>query len=184
MVDATNDRKLEGIGGWLLLVVLGLIVSPIRIALMLVQEHAPIFADGTWQVLTSPSSDVYHPLWGPLILLEVGGNLLGILLTLTTLVLLFKKSRYTPAMAIIWYLYALVFVVADFLLARQIPMIAEMPVDTESVREIARTVVAVVIWVPYFLVSKRVKATFTRAWPDREGGAGIGGSTISPGDGR
>lgn len=157
-----TDKKLQGIGGWLLLVVFGLIVSPIRIALMLVQDHFPIFSDGTWQALTSSSSENYHALWAPLISFEIVGNVLVILLALITLYLLFMKSKRTPAMAIAWVLLGLVFVVADFILAQQIPLIADQPTDPETVKELVRSFVGAAIWIPYFLVSKRVKATFTR----------------------
>lgn len=160
---AQGERnELEGIGGWLLLVVLGLIVAPLRIGTMLYQNHVPIFSNGTWEAFTSQSSEYYHPLWGPLITFEIIGNLVLIALGLVTLCFLFMKSRRTPTLAITWLVAGLVFVVADFFIAEMIPAIADQPTDTESVKEVGRSVVSAMIWVPYFLVSKRVKATFTR----------------------
>lgn len=165
-MDQGTDNKLHGIGGWLFLVILGLVVSSVRISLMLVQDHAPIFSDGTWQAITSPSSESYHALWAPLITFEIAGNVLVVLLALATLCLMFMKSKYTPAMAITWLLTGLVFVAADAIFAQQIPLIANQPTDPETVKEIVRSVVGAALWVPYFLVSKRVKATFTREWPN------------------
>ncbi|MGY1459848.1 DUF2569 domain-containing protein [Luteimonas sp. A534] len=163
---ATDTKDLEGIGGWLLLVVLGLIVSPIRIAMMLSQNHFTIFSDGTWEALTSPESDSYHSLWAPLLSLEIAGNVLTILLALITLCFLVMKSKHTPKVAITWLLFGLVFVASDFVLAQQIPLIAEQPADPETIKELVRSVVGAAIWVPYFLVSKRVRATFSREWPN------------------
>mgnify|MGYP006141242801 FL=1 len=160
-----NAKKLDGIGGWLLLVAFGLIVTPIRVSLMIVQTHLPMFSDGTWNALTSPASEHYHWLWAPLLLFEMAGNILLVLLALVTLCFFFMKSKYTPRLFITWLVFGLVFVVADYALAEQIPLIAGQPTDPESIREIVRSVVGAAIWVPYFLVSKRVKATFTREWP-------------------
>ena len=50
---------------------------------------------------------------------------------------------------------------ANAIVGEMIPFIAEQS-DPESAKEVIRSVVGALIWVPYFLVSKRVKATFTR----------------------
>ena len=164
---ATDTKSLEGIGGWLLLVVLGLIVSPIRIAMMLSENHFTILTDGTWEVLTSPESDSYSSMWAPLLAFEIAGNALIILLGLVTLCFLVMKSKHTPKLAIAWLLSGLVFIAADFMLAQQIPLIAGQPADVESIRELVRSVLGAAIWVPYFVFSKRVQATFTREWPNK-----------------
>ncbi len=157
-----SERNLEGIGGWLILILIGIIVSSGRLSLHLYQSYVPIFSDGTWEALTSTSSERYHSLWAPLIWFEIVGNLAIVLLGLGTLYLFFTRSRHTPRMAITWLATGLFFVVTDFFLADQIPFIAAQPTDMDSVKEVARSVVGAAIWIPYFLVSKRVKATFTR----------------------
>lgn len=162
MVTLNKERSLDGIGGWLILVVLGLLLSPIRIVTLLSQYHVPMFSDGTWELLTTPSSDFFHPFWAPLIAFEIAGNLLILLLGLLTLYFLFRKSKYTPRFAIAWLLTSFIFVIADYFLADTIPLIAAQPADPETIKEVARSTVGAAIWVPYFLVSKRVKATFTR----------------------
>src|SRR5690606_18175123 len=138
-IMGTDTKKLEGIGGWLLLVALGLIVSPIRTSLMLAQNHFPMFSDGTWDALTSTTSEHYHSLWAPLITFEIAGNVLTVSLALTTLVFFFMKSKHTPRLAITWLLAGLVFVVADYVLAQQIPLIAEQPIDPETIKELTRS---------------------------------------------
>lgn len=107
--------------GWLIFVVIGLVVTPLQVSLTIVNTHIPIFVDGTWQVLKSKTSDVYHPLWASLITFEIWGNLMIMALALTTLVFLFKRSRSTPRLAITWYSGAMMFAVADYFLALQIP---------------------------------------------------------------
>ncbi|MGH8601258.1 MAG: DUF2569 domain-containing protein [Gammaproteobacteria bacterium] len=151
-----------GIGGWLILVVIGLIYSPIQIAYFLMMELWPIFTDGTWSVLTTSGTEAYHPLWAPLLVFEVIGNLGSIALALATLWFMFKRSRRTPAVAIAWLLWTAAFVIADFIGADMIPAVASQQVDPDTVKQLVRSIVSVCIWVPYFMVSKRVKATFVQ----------------------
>src|SRR5688572_750305 len=139
-MEQAAQKDLEGIRGWLVVAVVGLLISPILIGLGLYQNHLLMFSDGTWQALTSPTSASYHPLWAPLLLFEIVGNLVVIALALATLYFLFNKSRRTPAIAISWLLAGLVFVVSDFFLAQLIPAIANQPTDSEPVREIVRSV--------------------------------------------
>lgn len=159
MSDAATQAPLKGIGGWLILVVIGLVVTPVRITYFMIANHWPVFRDGLWPVLTTPGTDAYHPLWAPLIIFEILGNLGSICLALVTLWLLARRSRRTPLLAITWLILGATFVVIDFFAADLIPAVAEQQ-DPENMKELVRSIVGVAIWVPYFLVSKRVKATF------------------------
>ncbi len=147
------------IGGWLVLPLLGLIVSPFFVARDVYANILPIFADGTWLALMSPTSELYHPLWAPLIVFEIIGNLTVVGLGLIALWYFVKRSRVTPRLMVCWYLTVLLAVVVDLILSRQIPLIVALN-DPSSFGQVVRSVVVTLIWVPYFLVSKRVKATF------------------------
>jgi hypothetical protein len=157
--SAPTSPQLKGIGGWLILVVLGLVVSPLRTAYLLITTHWPIFRDGTWAILTTPGTGSYHPLWAPLITLEILGNLGSIALALVALWSLVRKSRRTPIFVIAWLSWTTALVAADFFAADMIPAVAAQA-DHDSVKELGRTIFGACIWIPYFLVSKRVKATF------------------------
>jgi hypothetical protein len=156
---AEKTEPPKGIGGWLIFVVIGLIISPIRVAYLLATTHWPIFLDGTWEVLTTPGSEAYHPLWAPLVIFEIIGNLGVIALAVVTLWHLVRKSRHTPKLAIIWLAWTAIFIAVDFFAADLIPAVAAES-DPGSDRELVRSLVSAAIWIPYFLVSKRVKATF------------------------
>jgi len=156
-----NSQKLNGIGGWLVLVIIGMIVTPIRTGYFLFSTYLPLFTDGILAAITTPGTKVYHALWAPLLIFEIVGNLGIITLSVLTLWHLFRKSRLTPRLGIAWLSWSLFFVVVDFFAANLIPVIAAQN-DPDSAREVTRTVIAAAIWIPYFLVSKRVKATFVR----------------------
>lgn len=155
----------RGLGGWLILPMIGLAVAPMRLLAVLVTDYAPIFQDGVWENLTTPGSGAYHILWGPLIIFEIVGNLFFVVGAGILLVLLLKKSYRFPALMIGFLLLNPAFVVLDHILGNLIPFIAELD-DTESYTEIVRAAVAAMIWIPYFLVSKRVKNTFVKPGVD------------------
>lgn len=155
---ATAPQRL---GGWLILIGLGLVISPFRLGYALISMYWPLFQNGTWGLLTTPGTDSYHALWGPLLVFEIIGNSGYLVLGLVALVLFFKRSRRAPKVITAWLIWGLVFVTADFFLSDLIPAVAASA-DNDSLRELVRTTISAAVWVPYFLVSKRVQATFTR----------------------
>ena len=159
MVEET--KSYEGIGGWLILPLIGLFIVPIRISLLVLKDLVPIFTEGHWNVLTTPGSGAYHPLWAPLLIFECAGNAIFIIFSIVLLVFFFPKSRLLPKLIIFYLVLNLLFVAGDFFLADLIPAVAEQS-NPHSAKELGRAIIGAMIWVPYFLFSKRVKQTFVR----------------------
>ncbi len=149
----------DSIGGWLVLIAIGLVITPFTLGYGLFAELLPVFEEESWSYLTSPDSSVYHPLWKPLILFEVIGNIIFLLFVVVVNIYFFGRRRQLPLLIIIYYIGHLAFILTDNALAAQIPLIAEMD-NNDSYQEIGRAILTVGIWVPYFLISKRVKGTF------------------------
>src|SRR5580704_11169385 len=84
VMSQTHKTPLEGIGGWLVLPLLLLIISPIRATIVLYRELLPIFTSGVWNALTTPGTHFYHPLWFPLLVGKTVANLAVALLALVT----------------------------------------------------------------------------------------------------
>lgn len=150
----------RGIGGWLILPVIGLLVFPVRVLISLATDYWPIFQGGIWGNLTTPGTEVYHPLWAPVIVGEIFFNVAFFAFDLVLLYLLFTKSHRFPKAFVAFALSNLLFIVCDAALAWQIPAVAARGVAGLA-GEIARSLAVVAIWVPYMLVSKRVRNTFT-----------------------
>lgn len=148
------------IGGWLILVAIGLIVTPFKIVSVMFANQWPFLRDGHWERLTNADSSDYHPLWAPLIVFEIVGNIGLLVLAAITLALFFKKSKRTPKFAITWYAVGPAFLLLDELLGNLIPAVASNS-PASGLTELARATVVAAIWIPYFLVSDRVKKTFT-----------------------
>lgn len=164
---ASNTKsKYQGIGGWLTLVALGLLVTPVMLAFHLLGTYLPLLTEGTLQALSDPSSEAYHPLWVPLITFEVVGNILMFLGYCYLLYIFFKRSETFPKSYIFLTVASLIFIAIDFFAADLIPAVAEQD-DSEMLEQLIRAAIGCAIWVPYMLKSERVKATFVEPYSDR-----------------
>ena len=156
MTDAASPK---GLGGWLILMILGFVIGPIRIVNFLATTYWPIFRDGTWSELTTVGAAGYHHLWAPLLTFEIIGNVCSVILQVVTLVFLFNKSRYTPRLAIASLAWNAGFILVDFFVADLVPAVAAQS-NPDSFNALFQSIIGAAIWIPYFLMSERVRATF------------------------
>lgn len=156
----TTTHEPQGIGGWLILPAIGLIITPIGMGYQFYRDILPALTPATWNTLTNVSSAAYHPFWGPLLVFDVIVSLALIAFTLRLLWLFFRKSFRVPYLFNIWLGLLVVTPVIELFLANQIPAVAAQPTDPESIKNITRSIISASIWIPYFLHSKRVKNTF------------------------
>ena len=160
--DQAESNEPKGLGGWLILPMLGLIIAPVRLIIQIVKDLLPAFAPETWNALTTPDSPVYHHLWAPVIILETVSSIGLLLFSVWLLVLFFKKSIRLPKLFITWLILAFVIQILDQILANQIPAVGAQNTSPEAIKDLFRAFIAMLIWVPYFIRSKRVKNTFTQ----------------------
>lgn len=151
----------KGLGGWLILVGIGLFLTPFIIMASLLMDYLPIFTEGYWEVMTTPGSEAYHPLWAPVITVEIIGNIFFILFGIVLVILFFTKSHRFPKFAIVFYASNLLFIVFDLLWASGIPAVSALGYY-DSFKDMVQALAKCAIWIPYMLVSKRVKNTFVR----------------------
>jgi uncharacterized protein DUF2569 len=156
-----SEKSYEGIGGWLILVAFALIRAPIAVVVTLVRSVFPLLQHDTWIALTSQDSESYHQLWAPLIVSELVVNLIFLALSLIVLILFFRHKRSFPKFVIALYLSNLIWEICLTLVMRHIPATSGEPATSSLVGAIGLAL-ACAIWIPYFCVSKRVRATFTR----------------------
>jgi hypothetical protein len=154
-----THRSLEGIGGWLALVAFGLLFRPLVFLHANVEIGRSIFNLETWQNLTHVNQPSYHPYWMPTLLFELIYNSVAFVLSILLLVLFFKKRAIWPRCFILFFVLILVGLFVDYSLGQQIPA-AAAAARAESTKAIGQAVFASMIWIPYCLTSKRVKATF------------------------
>jgi hypothetical protein len=155
---ALADAKLAGIGGWLILPAISVVALPIRLIADIVKT-LPSYATDTWATLTTVGNAAYHPMWAPVLLYELSANLAQIVFSVLLAVLFFQKRRSVPYVFIGVIGGSAITQAADLMLTSAIPAAARALTPKDWI-ELARSVVGLAIWGTYFLVSRRVKATF------------------------
>lgn len=150
----------SGIGGWLILVAIGLCLTPIRIGAEIVQGVRSL-QPVAWRMVTTPGSPAYHPLFGPLIVGEMVANAALLVWALVLLYLFFTTRRAFPRAMIAFLIVRVVIQMADILVASSIP-VAAGSIGPRVYGSLAGNLLIVFVWVPYFLKSRRVAATFVR----------------------
>jgi len=155
----TSARAPQGIGGWLILPCIGLVVGAFTILAGLAQLSV-CFDATLWRALTTPGEPTYHPLWRPTLLFELLGNsFLFALLTLVA-ILFIRRRASLPRFMIALYAAQLVLIVVDSALSLQIPDVIVQSQEADTGKEVMRAIIAACVWIPYFLNSRRVRNTF------------------------
>src|SRR4030042_1007320 len=108
-IEAT-EKQYDNIGGWLILVAIGLIFTPIRLLVVVVKDLLPVLSGDVWSRLTTPGTESYHALWAPLLIFEMVGNCLFILFSIIIAIFFFQKRTFVPKLIIALLLSNLVFV--------------------------------------------------------------------------
>jgi len=152
--------SLAGLRGWLILVGIAFSLAPLRI-LKDMLGNAKAFETRTWSVLTTPGTPAYHPLWAPLLIGELVVNVVLLGVSVVAVYLFFAKRRAFPRVAIGFLAAGVVILVLDLLVVRMIPAAAQA-IGASEIRGLVQAAVGAAIWIPYFLLSARVRATFVR----------------------
>ncbi len=149
MTQATmSASEPSGIGGWLILPAIGIVVAPIQFA-MNVLDYFPKFE------LLEPGT-LLHTMTMVEILAWIGFAILAT----TTAVQFFTRRRSAPKLYRALLVSQLLFVVAAYWAAA---ILFDAPVfDADAGFAIAMLLAACFIWIPYFLYSTRVRNTFVR----------------------
>lgn len=155
------------IGGWLVLPGIGLILSPILLLVQLGTQG--YFEKGVWSLFQNAGYENANAL-SLLIGFELTINLALLVYAVLLIILYFKKRTSLPKLIIILYASSLIFPILDLILYNALfpQELMDASDDQESYTQISRGLISAAIWIPYFLVSKRVKNTFTKVYPKKE----------------
>ncbi|MGD8841462.1 MAG: DUF2569 domain-containing protein [Gammaproteobacteria bacterium] len=159
-----QDQKLKGLGGWLILVGFGVVAAPIRMLTQFVPVYMPIFSDGTFGALIDPDSDYYIPYFGAYIVGEIFCNAIILLASIYLIYLFFSKHHLFPRLYILIVAGSLFFILLDAWVGMYF-FPGDPFMDEAMARDFGRVLIGALIWIPYMLVSKRVKLTFVEHRP-------------------
>jgi hypothetical protein len=148
-----------GIGGWLLLPALVMVISPLRIAYDFYQTFSPILKPTIWILLLRPGNPLHNPPLAALLAWEIIANAAFFAFTIWLAFLFFKKRKNVPKLYIYWLLLSCALQIADLFFSSFVPIVADQS-HANAFKELAKAAIGAAIWMPYFLKSKRVKNTF------------------------
>jgi hypothetical protein len=143
----STGSDLNGIGGWLILVAIGLAISPF------------IMMHGVYTDLRILTGDRYQaglalrPGLAGLVMFEAITNTLFLAAVVCLNVLLYQRKRVFPTAMVVYFSAQIVWVLIDHLMT-----LKYTPHSTWT--GVLRAIVAGLIWIPYFLQSRRVEVTF------------------------
>jgi len=153
-LEIAKRHSLYGVAGWLYLVALGCVLTPLRSATSL----APIYAGIDFAAL--------HPTLSAFIVIEIALNAAVILWAVANVFLLFGKHRLFPRSYAGMLAASGVLVVGDTVATKFVmdaigqPMAWNALFDAETIREVGRAIVVAAVWIPYTFISRRVNVTF------------------------
>jgi hypothetical protein len=135
-----------GIGGWLILPAIGLILAPIGQALIVLGAFALAHQQSTAPAAAAAFQKfaIINAIYGVYILIAA--------------FMFFGKKRIAPAMMICAYLAGILLCFMSSVLAGPISSTATNSGSDGAA--LGRSVIVALIWIPYFSMSKRVKNTF------------------------
>jgi hypothetical protein len=148
-----NDTKpvkrqtgLEGIGGWLYLIAIGLVISPLLTLGSLI-ELFDVYSYVDVGALKS------------VLLLEIIFNLVVFTLVVLVIYHFAKMKKFFPHIFTIFLITNVVILIVDNEMANAVLEFTTEE-NTETYAAIARSIIYAAIWIPYVYKSKRVKNTF------------------------
>ena len=153
------QKSIPHLGGWLIVVGIGLFAAPLRICVQALGAFLPLFQDNTWASISTPGIATYRPILASMIVIELTLNVALILASIVLIVLFFSKRRIFPKLFIWVTLGSLGIIVLDAV-AMYILMPERGLLSADTSHEIARSLLVALVWVPYMMVSRRVRATF------------------------
>jgi transglutaminase-like putative cysteine protease len=146
----------RGLGGWLVLPLLGLLLTPLVVAATLF-ENAGVWSTESWAGLTTFGGAAYHAMWAPALLFELIAQLGVVVASILLLALFFRRRSSAPRVYIGFMI--LVPLVSGISLFMQ-GAIPALPIEAKDISDLVRSCVSSVIWIAYFLASQRVRNTF------------------------
>lgn len=156
-----SDTDLTGLGGWLILVGLGIVGSAAKNAYELLATFVPLVFSGRWGAMITPGAEGYNPQLATFAAFEAAALSVLLALNLWVVYLFFARKGAFPKMFVVLLAFSLAFSLADVAaFAYLLP--DQNAFDEATVATLAGGVFALAVWGAYMRASRRVRLTFTR----------------------
>ncbi len=155
----------HNIGGWMILPLIGLFLSPFIIAFQLINEG--YYNQELWSM-----TNVYEAqkkfFLNLLIGSELIANVLFVIFCILLIILLIKRRSSLPKLISIYLLVRVFYSGLLFYAYNSVaPELITEEIKHHTITEIVKLSASAIIWVSYFNLSKRVKYTFTKRYSNK-----------------
>jgi hypothetical protein len=152
-----NERKYYyGFGGWLVFVALGLIYTFGTALYYYIDTLIPLFRNGQIPVITKQ-----YPNYDTLIYMESIMHFVYIVLPVYIGYLCWKKKSLFKSMMIVYLIISPVFNIIHYNVSSTISVLSTAERLNLEMQSIVKSIFVGLIWITYFLRSRRVKNTYT-----------------------
>ncbi len=156
------NQKLA-IGGWMILPAIGLVLTPFILLYQIATTG--FFSSEIWTVFKEAgykNANLLTIYTG----IEFIYNIVFLVFTILLLILFFTKRTSFPKLIVIFYASNVVVPIIDHLLINSaLPHELITPgEDASFYGEVTKSIIGAAIWIPYFLISERVKNTFYKTY--------------------
>ena len=146
-----SKSELKGLGGWLVLMGIGIVVSPL-VALFGLNSSAKLVGDP----FALESLSQFNNLIVPFFKFTVMYSLMLFVYSIVVAIMFFRKKKVFVKLNIIGYIIAVVYAIASVIAFIGMPSSA----FGDIIQSLVSAVIGGVIWTMYLLKSVRVKNTF------------------------
>ena len=158
----SEENKLPKIRGALILVAIGLFISLVQNLGYFFGSIAPIIRSRVWERFTNPGSPGFDPRWKLVLTCDAITATLILFWNIVMLVFFFRKKRVFPVLVAASLPIIFLMILAGHYLSGLIPAVAESAWYAKDGTALIIKFIGLHIWIPYFLLSKRVAKTFVR----------------------
>nr|WP_246354592.1 DUF2569 domain-containing protein [Paenibacillus phytohabitans] len=155
-----DESEPSGSGGWLGLFAIGIVLSLFAGVRMLYGNFSLFGSEGL-KLLSDPDSSYYVASMLPSLVIETVLVCIQVVMILFILYLGLKHKKLFKYISISFIVYNILLNTIDTFMFSQVQTtLSGLIPDDTSYTDIFRSFIYAVIWIPYFLRSKRVKNTF------------------------
>lgn len=166
---STPADNLTGLGGWLIIVGLGLLAGLIIRAFEVVSLVRISNQRSMLALISDPENAGYIPHYDSLLRFELTGNLVMLFLFVALLILFVRESRWFPRIYIGSFVLMLIFAATDHImlshaLSHSSAVLQQRMAErlSNGAARLVGTAGGVILWICYMVKSERVRNTFVR----------------------
>lgn len=164
LTKAEKRKKLIGVEGWLAWFVVGLIVTTLLTVFRFFSDGFLSNSDiGTFNTYQAGLGDSFQQITA----FENVAIIVYVTLLIISIVFILRHRKVGKKLVIIMLLFGAVYGIIDYATASSLFDSSNLtqyvqPELNRYAGDISRSIAAALVWIPYFLVSRRVKATLTK----------------------